>query len=121
MITVNPAKALALDAFIGRLAPNLKADITVLRKRDDDPNKSLLKTNLQDVQMVWVGGDLLYANKAILDKIKPGQCEAMLVHGSQKKVCVKNTRLQVPKAAQTLEEIRSILLTNFSRLAPLTP
>ena len=121
MITVNPAKALALDAFIGRLAPNLKADITVLRKRDDDPNKSLLKTNLQDVQMVWVGGDLLYANKAILDKIKPGQCEAMLVHGSQKKVCVKNTKLQVPKAAQTLEEIRSILLTNFSRLAPLTP
>src|SRR5437870_882808 len=121
MITVKPAKALALDAFIGRLAPNLKADITVLRALDDDATKSLLKTHLQDVQMVWVGGDLLYANKAILDKIKPGECEAMLVYGSQKKVCAKNTKLQVPKGAQTLEEIRTILHTNYPLLAPLTP
>jgi len=121
MITVKPAKALALDAFIGRLAPNLKADITVLRALDDDATKSLLKTHLQDVQMVWVGGDLLYANKAILDKIKPGECEAMLVYGSQKKVCVKNTKLSVPKAAQTLDQIRTILQTNYPLLAPLTP
>jgi cytosine/adenosine deaminase-related metal-dependent hydrolase len=67
MITVNPAKALALDAFVGKLARSLKADITALRKLDDDPTKSVMKTHLQDVQMVWVGGDLLYASKAILD------------------------------------------------------
>jgi len=121
MITVKPAKALALDAFIGRLAPGLKADITVLRARDDDAAKSLLKTHLQDVQMVWVGGDLLYANKAILDKVKPGECEALLVYGSQKKVCVKNTKLQVLKAAQTLDQIRTILQSNYPLLAPLTP
>jgi adenine deaminase len=121
MITVNPAKALALDAFVGKLAPGFKADITVLRERDNDSIKSLLKAHLQDVQMVWVGGDLLYANKAILDKIKPGQCEAMLVYGSAKRLCVKNTKLQVPKAAQTLEEIRTILHTNYPLLAPLTP
>jgi cytosine/adenosine deaminase-related metal-dependent hydrolase len=120
MITSKPAKALALDAFIGRLIPGLKADITVLRARDDDATKSLMKTHLQDVQMVWVGGDLLYANKAILDKIKPGACEPLLVHGSSKKVCVKST-LQVPKAAQTLEQIRTILHSNYPLLAPLTP
>jgi 5-methylthioadenosine/S-adenosylhomocysteine deaminase len=121
MITVNPAKALALGTFIGRLAPGLKADITVLRSRDDDVTKSLMKTHLQDVQMVWVGGDLLYANTAILDKIKPGDCEAMLVYGSRKKVCVKNTKLPAPKAAQTLEQIRTILHSNYPLLAPLTP
>jgi 5-methylthioadenosine/S-adenosylhomocysteine deaminase len=121
MITLNPAKALALETFVGKLAPGLKADITVLRSRDDDPIKSVLKTHLQDVQMVWVGGDLLYANKAILDKIKPNQCEPILVYGAQKKVCVKNTKLSVPKAAQTLEEIRTILHTNYPLLAPLTP
>ena len=121
MITVNPAKALALESFVGKLAPGFKADITVLRALDDDPTKSVMKTHLQDVQMVWVGGDLLYANKAILDKIKPGECEPMLVYGSNKKVCVKNTKLQVPKAAQTLEDIRTILHTNYPLLAPLTP
>jgi len=68
-----------------------------------------------------VGGDLLYANKAILDKIKPTQCEPILVYGAQKKVCVKNTKLSVPKAAQTLEKIRTILHTTYPLLAPLTP
>jgi 5-methylthioadenosine/S-adenosylhomocysteine deaminase len=121
MITVNPARALALDTFVGKLAPGFKADITVLRSLDADPTKSVMKTHLQDVQMVWVGGDLLYANKATLDTIKPGQCEPMLVYGSQKKVCVKNTKLSVPKAAQTLEDIRTILHTNYPLLAPLTP
>jgi 5-methylthioadenosine/S-adenosylhomocysteine deaminase len=121
MITVNPAKALALETFVGKLAQGLKADITVLRSLDADPIKSVLKTHLQDVQMVWVGGDLLYANKAILDKIKPNQCEPILVYGAQKKVCVKNTKLSVPKAAQTLEDIRTILHTNYPLLAPLTP
>ena len=121
MITTRPAKALALETFIGKLAPGMKADIVVLRERDTDPTQSVMKTHLQDVQMVWVGGDLLYANKAILDKIKPGQCEPMLVYGSQKKVCVKNTKLKVPKAVQTLEDIRTILHTNYPLLAPLTP
>jgi len=121
MITTRPAKALALDTFVGKLAPGMKADITVLRERDTDPTQSVMKTHLQDVQMVWVGGDLLYASKAILDKIKPGQCEPMVVYGSQKTVCVKNTKLQVLKAGQTLEEIRTILHTDYPLLAPLTP
>jgi len=56
-----------------------------------------MKTHLQDVQMVWVGGDLLYANKATLDKVKPGQCEAMLLYGYQKQVCVKNTKPSAPQ------------------------
>jgi len=121
MITVNPAKALALDQHIGRLAPSLKADITVLRSRDGDPHGSLLKTHLEDVQMVWVGGNLLYGNEAILKKVKPGQCETITVHGSRKRVCVKAENVQVEKALQTLEEIRTILHMNYAQLAPLTP
>jgi 5-methylthioadenosine/S-adenosylhomocysteine deaminase len=121
MITVNPARALALEAQVGRLAPGLKADITVLRAQGSDPTTTLLRAHLQDVQMVWVGGNLLYANRAILDKVKPGLCEALLVHGAQKRVCVKDTQHAVPKATQTLEQIRSILHSNYPMLAPLTP
>ncbi len=71
MITINPAKGLALDGHIGKLAQGLKADITVLRSTNPDPYESLLKTHLQDVQMVWVGRNLLYGNKIILEKVKP--------------------------------------------------
>jgi len=121
MVTVTPARALALEAQVGRLTQGLKADITVLRSQDADPTKSLLATHLQDVQMVWVGGDLLYANRAILDKVKPGQCEDLLVYGSQKRICVKDTKHAVPKATQTLEQIRNVLQSNYPLLAPLTP
>jgi 5-methylthioadenosine/S-adenosylhomocysteine deaminase len=121
MITVNPARALALDARIGRLAPGLKADITVIRAQGPDPTSSLLRAHLQDVQMVWVGGNLLYASRAVLDKVKPGLCEALLVHGARKRVCVKDTQQQVPKAAQTFEQIRNLLKVNYPLLAPLTP
>lgn len=56
MITENPAEALALSDKIGTLAPGLKADITVLASEDADPTETLLKTRLEDVEMVWVGG-----------------------------------------------------------------
>jgi adenine deaminase len=121
MITVNPAQALALDNHIGKLAPGLKADITVLRSRDSDPNQSLLKTHLQDVQMVWVGGDLLYANESILKKVKPGQCEPLNVNGSKKLICVADNSDPVNKSNQTLAEIRSLLQAKYANLAPLTP
>ena len=121
MITVNPSKALALDSEIGKLAQGLKADITVLQSKNSDPHQSLLNTHLQDVQMVWVGGNLLYGNKAVLEKVKPAQCEALTVHGSEKRVCVKDTKENVPKATQTLAEIQAILQANYSSLAPLTP
>ena len=118
---MDPARALALDAQVGRLAPGLKADITVLRAQGSDPTKSLLQAHLQDVQFVWVGGNLLYGDRPVLDKVKPGQCEALLVHGSQKRVCVKATQPTTPKAGQTLAEIREALRSNYPLLAPLTP
>jgi hypothetical protein len=68
-----------------------------------------------------VGGDLLYASRAVLDKVKPGQCEALTVYGSQKKICVKDTKGPVPGSQQTLKEITSVLRSKLPSLAPLTP
>lgn len=121
MITVNPARALALDMHIGRLAPGMKADITIVRSRNRDPSRSLLENRLEDVQMVWVGGDLLYADEDALEKLKPGQCEALTVHGSAKRICVKDTIAPVPKSNQTLLEITRALKARYRGLAPLAP
>jgi hypothetical protein len=121
MITVNPATALALEAQIGKLAAGLKADLTVLEARDPDPGQSLLKTHLQDVHMVWVGGGLLYADDTVLEQVKPGQCEPLDVHGAHKRVCVKDTKDPVTKSTQTEADIQSILQTHYPHLAPLAP
>lgn len=121
MVTTNPAQALALDQQIGDLKPGLKADITVLRSKDPDPTQSLLKTHLQDVQMVWIGGKLLYGNSAIVQKIRKNACEPLLVHGSRKRVCVKDPNSHLPKSDETLAVIKEKLQTAYPGLAPLVP
>jgi adenine deaminase len=121
MITLHPAEALALKDKIGSLAPGLKADITVLAAQDPEPGASLLKTHLQDVQMVWVGGKLLYGNSEVVQQIKPDVCEFLQVHGSSKRICVKDAKNVVPKSDETKEAIQTVLQANFANLAPLVP
>jgi 5-methylthioadenosine/S-adenosylhomocysteine deaminase len=121
MITSNPAKALALETRVGRLAPSLKADVTVLRARATDPHRSLLANHPEDIEMVWVGGDLLYGRESLLQKVKPNQCEAVQVNGSSKRMCVPDTLNPVAKSGQTLAEIRTILLDKYAQLSPLVP
>jgi 5-methylthioadenosine/S-adenosylhomocysteine deaminase len=119
MITENPAKALALETQIGRLAPGFKADLTVLRSRGGDPHRSLLANHPQDVEMVWVGGELLYGRESVVRKFRPGQCEALEVNGTKKQICVLDRTNPVAKSDETLADIRTILLSKYPHLSPL--
>jgi 5-methylthioadenosine/S-adenosylhomocysteine deaminase len=121
MVTVNPADALAVGDRIGRIAVGLKADLLVLHRRDDDPNRSLLKNEIRDVQWVMIGGQPRYGNEAGIQKLRPNQCEPLIVHGSRKRVCVRESPSTVEKSAQTLADIRQVLLDRYTSLAPLAP
>jgi 5-methylthioadenosine/S-adenosylhomocysteine deaminase len=121
MITANPAQALALDGQIGELKQGRKADITVLQANDPDPTESLLKTHLEDVRMVWIGGKLLYGDDSILQKVKKDACEPLLVHGSKKRVCVSGPNPHIPMSNETLAGIKQKLLAGDPDLTPLVP
>jgi 5-methylthioadenosine/S-adenosylhomocysteine deaminase len=121
MVTTNPAAALGLETMLGSLAPGLKADITVLRRRGDDPNASLLNNHLQDVEMVWIGGELLYGSRAVVDALRPGECEALTVHGARKKICVADTTNPPSNGGQTLAQLKAVLMSHHPGLAPLAP
>jgi hypothetical protein len=71
--------------------------------------------------MVWVGGQLLYGREAVLQKVKPNQCEALKVKGTNKCICVADTIDPVVNSTQTLAQIRSKLLAKYPQLAPLVP
>lgn len=121
MITVNPAEALAVGDRIGRIAVGFKADLLVLAQREDSPNRSLLKNEVQDVQWVMIGGEPLYGNEAGMQKVRPNQCEPLTVHGSRKRVCVRKSPANVEKADETLAMIQQELLERYANLAPLAP
>jgi cytosine/adenosine deaminase-related metal-dependent hydrolase len=119
MITTNPASALALGDYIGRIAPGLKADITVVRARDAEPNRSLLNSHVEDVQIVLLSGKVLYGDAAAVDAVRPGQCEEILIHGAKKRVCVQDPTDSKDKKRQTLADIVQKLQHAFPGLAPL--
>jgi cytosine/adenosine deaminase-related metal-dependent hydrolase len=119
MVTVNPARALALDDRIGRLAPGFKADLTVLRAQNDDPYRSLLANHPQDVEMVWIGGELLYGRESLLQRFRPDQCEQLEVNGSMKRICVVDATNPVAGSGDSLSRIRSKLLAKYAQLSPL--
>jgi cytosine/adenosine deaminase-related metal-dependent hydrolase len=121
MVTTNPARALALDNQIGMLKQGFKADLTVLKADDSDPTESLLKAHLEDVQMVWVGGKLLYGTESILQTLKHNACEPLLVRGARKRVCVSDPHAGVPRSDETLAVVTEKLQTAFPGLAPLVP
>src|SRR5262249_52322033 len=62
LVTANAADVLALGSHVGRITPGLKADILVLRRRDDGINRSFAKSELEDVEWVMIGGAPLYGN-----------------------------------------------------------
>lgn len=117
MVTVNPAAALALDGYIGSLAVGKKADIAVVRAKDGEPNWSLLKSHLPDVELVEVGGRVLYGDESVVAKVRPGRCEPLLVQGSRKQVCVNDPESRVVKSGQSLGEIMQRLQAVYPQLA----
>ena len=84
-------------------------------------DESLLKNQVQDVQLVIVGGKPLYGSRAAMTKLRPTGCEALTVHGSPKRICVADPTARVTKSSETLAQLRQILLSRYPALAPLAP
>jgi cytosine/adenosine deaminase-related metal-dependent hydrolase len=121
MITQRPARALSLGDYIGTLAPGKKADITVLKRRASGPNASLLKAEMRDVEMVWIGGRLLYGEAATVEAVHPGTCEAVETGGVAKKLCVADPASQAPGATETFAEIDHLVRAAYPNPIPLVP
>lgn len=60
MVTAGAAAIAGLDAHIGSLAANRKADVLVLERLDEDPWESVALSYPGDVRIVLIGGDVAY-------------------------------------------------------------
>lgn len=120
MITARPARALSLGEYVGGLEPGKKADITILKRRASNPNASLLKSEMRDVEMVWIGGRLLYGDAATVEQIRPAACELVDTGGVSKKLCVADPAGSAPGANQTFAEIDKIIRAAYPNPIALT-
>jgi cytosine/adenosine deaminase-related metal-dependent hydrolase len=133
MVTVNPARALGLDAVLGSLEVGKKADIVVLDGDPNNPYDALLAATPGEVRLVLVGGVPLYGDGALgpIAQASP-PCEALAFCGRCKFVCVAQSGGGAnDKLGQSYADISSALeagiaayddldLTSWD-FAPITP
>lgn len=122
MVTVNAAKALALDGRIGAIKVGLMADLVVIdHPPGADPYESLLLANPATVRLVMVGGAPLFGDEHLrpLAALTP-TCDELETCGSTKFLCAA-LEVSTDKLDQSVADIHYALQSAFEELDALPP
>ena len=90
MVTLNAARALAVDDAIGSLASGLVADIAIYDGSTHADYRAVIDAQPQDVTLVMRGGEVLYGDDALVTELATGSCDALDVCSVAKRVCVES-------------------------------
>jgi cytosine/adenosine deaminase-related metal-dependent hydrolase len=134
MLTINAARALGVDAYVGSLEVGKRADVLVIGGDTNAPYDALLAATPSQVRLVFVNGVALYGDAQLqpLGAPTPG-CEALDICGNSKFVCVAEAGGTASnKLGQSYAEITATLSSamqsyddlnltqwNFAPIAPL--
>lgn len=115
MVTIDAAKALGVEQYLGSLEVGKRADITIIGGTLADPYGDLLRTAPESVRLVMVDGRVAYGDKALqaAGPSAPG-CEALDVCGVDKFLCLAESST-ADKLNQTLAEVRTVLETELTK------
>lgn len=117
MVTKNPARILGLQDTLGRIAPGLEADLVVVTGDRTRPYDAILQASPKTVQLVLVGGEVLYgaADLRGLGRAEPG-CDALDVCGVPKFACVAAPGgTPANRFGQSLADIRQTIETELRK------
>lgn len=126
MVTTNPARLSGLADKIGTLAPNMLADLVLIRRRtgmqDANPYDALVHVGPEDVRLVVVGGVPFYGDADLMAKLHPGKTlEPLSICGSAKALYLPPSGSGYPHSWKEISErLASHLHALGTELAPLT-
>ena len=111
MVTINPAKAYALDKFIGTIEVGKYADLMVVAKHTGlTAQRDLINAKPQDVLLVTISGDPLFGTQPFMDSLgKTGDYEVIDDCGSPRAIDVTVTASDVTHGTETLADVEAKL------------
>jgi len=123
MVTSDAAAIAGLGDKLGSLAPGRPADVVVLERQTDDPWESVLRSDPSDVDLVVIGGDLVYGRADLLtslsDPANTARLEPLRAWGKQMLI---DTRYRAGEAAAEDEprfaDVRAALITQYPQVGP---
>jgi hypothetical protein len=121
MTTTNAATVLALGDKIGKIAEGYYADIAVYSGDTANPYDAILAATPMQVQLVMVGGSVLYGDAALVAmQAHTPACEALDVCGVSKSLCIA-TADTTNKLNQSYADIKAALETALTAADAQTP
>lgn len=111
MATIGGADAVDLDASIGRLAPDLRADVVVFgRVASSDPYLAVTDSRAADVRLVMIDGRAYYGDLPLEGATAfNGSCDTVDACGTSKFLCAAGTTDAATPGAETVDEIEALL------------
>lgn len=104
---------------IGDLRAGMAADVAVLERGHDDPWESVLRSDPSGVQLVLIGGNVVWGRRDWVAQLTPGaEVEELLAWG---RPMALDTRFSVRPGTPPprLAELRAELLRTYTRLGPI--
>ena len=123
MATLNPARLVHMDGYLGKIAPGYLADLIVVQPRDLPPGKdawwTLDHASPQQLELVLIGGLPTYGSTAIMDVLDPTLTAADLYFcgGSSRMKFASEPRINGWHGFETTESMLETVLQGFG-LAP---
>lgn len=84
MATVNAAKIIKWDQYIGSIEKEKLADLLILEGQNDDPYRQLLHVSEKDIRLVVINGKARHGDKALMKQFGQGTEEIKI--GTSKKL-----------------------------------
>jgi len=72
MATINPARLAGVDRQLGSIEPGKLADLVVVKRRGANAYQALLTATPGGIQLVMIGGEPLYGDRALMRLLLPG-------------------------------------------------
>ena len=101
MVTVNGARAAAVDDVVGTLSVGMVADIAIFDGSENPDYRAIIDAHPEDTTLVMRGGTVLYGDDALVSALAGGNCDAMDVCGTSKRLCAMDD------IGQTLAQLES--------------
>jgi hypothetical protein len=119
MVTSEAAAIAGLGDMLGTIAPERPADLVVLEARQRDPWENVLAADPSWVELVIIGGDVVYGSKNVLtDLVEETKYEDVIAWG--KAMLIDTGYLEAPsEPGPRLEELRAKLIELYPQVGPI--
>ncbi len=123
MVTSGAAEIAGLGDRLGTLQPGRPADLTIVQKHRDDPYESVVAAYPSSVDLVMIGGDLIYGRPDWVTQLSPpAEYEPVTAWG---RPMLLDTRFGSPEDAgvdgppRRLAEMRAKLIGRYPAVGPI--